>query len=119
MPSDFHLFDPLEDAIRGKKFENDEEVIAEIRRWLKSRLAEWYHKKIQALTSRHKVIDLEQSLCGKIGYCRIGQQIGEQYHIFKIVKTNFEREKNVLHLLSAPHNLVYLRILNSFISFYY
>jgi histone-lysine N-methyltransferase SETMAR len=30
-PSDYHLFSPLKDAIRGKKFENDEEVISEVK----------------------------------------------------------------------------------------
>jgi histone-lysine N-methyltransferase SETMAR len=28
-PSDYHLFSPLKDAIRGKNFEDDEEVISE------------------------------------------------------------------------------------------
>jgi histone-lysine N-methyltransferase SETMAR len=34
VPSDYHLFSPLKDAIRGKKFEDDEEVISEVKRWL-------------------------------------------------------------------------------------
>jgi histone-lysine N-methyltransferase SETMAR len=32
--SDYHVFSPLKDAIRGKKFEDDEEVISEVKRWL-------------------------------------------------------------------------------------
>jgi transposase len=32
--SHYHLFSPLKDAIRGKKFEDDEEVISEVKRWL-------------------------------------------------------------------------------------
>jgi histone-lysine N-methyltransferase SETMAR len=32
-PSDYHLFSPLKDAIRGKKFD-DGEVISEVKRWL-------------------------------------------------------------------------------------
>jgi histone-lysine N-methyltransferase SETMAR len=31
-PYDYHLFSPLKDAICGKKFENDEEVISEVQR---------------------------------------------------------------------------------------
>jgi len=42
----------LKDAIRGKKFEDDEEVISEVKRWLRQRPAEWYREGIQALTSR-------------------------------------------------------------------
>jgi histone-lysine N-methyltransferase SETMAR len=50
-PSDYHNFSPLKDAIRGKKFEDDEEVISEVKRWLRQRPAEWYREGIQALTS--------------------------------------------------------------------
>jgi histone-lysine N-methyltransferase SETMAR len=34
-PSDYHLFSPLKDTIRGKKFEDDEEVISEVKIWLR------------------------------------------------------------------------------------
>jgi hypothetical protein len=50
----------LKDAIPGKKYEDDEEVISEVKRWLRQRPAEWYREGIQALTSRwRKVIDSE------------------------------------------------------------
>jgi hypothetical protein len=50
----------LKDAVRGKEFEDDEEVISEVQRWLRQRPAEWYREGIQALTSRwRKIIDLE------------------------------------------------------------
>jgi hypothetical protein len=51
-PSDYHLFGPLKGAIRGKRFEDDEEVIAEVKRWLPQRPAEWYREGIHALASR-------------------------------------------------------------------
>jgi hypothetical protein len=51
-PSGYHPFSPLKDANRGKKFEDDEEVISEVQRWLRQRPAEWYREGIQALTSR-------------------------------------------------------------------
>jgi histone-lysine N-methyltransferase SETMAR len=34
-PSDYHLFSPLKDAIYGKKFEDNDEVIFEVKRWLR------------------------------------------------------------------------------------
>jgi histone-lysine N-methyltransferase SETMAR len=59
-PSNYHLFSPFKDAIHGKKFVDDEDVISEVKRWLRQRLTEWYHEGIQALTSRWpKAIDLE------------------------------------------------------------
>jgi histone-lysine N-methyltransferase SETMAR len=59
-PSDYHLFSPLKDAIRGKKFEDDEEVISEVKRSLRQRPTEWYCEGIQALTTRwRKAMDSE------------------------------------------------------------
>jgi hypothetical protein len=50
----------LIDAVRGKKFENDEKGISEVKRWLRQRPAEWYREGIQALTSRwRKAVDSE------------------------------------------------------------
>jgi hypothetical protein len=36
-PSDFHLFGALKDAIRGKRFGSDDEVIEEVKKWPVSR----------------------------------------------------------------------------------
>jgi hypothetical protein len=50
----------LKDVIGGKKFEDDEEVISEVKRWLRKRPAKWYREGIHAVTSRwHKAIDSE------------------------------------------------------------
>jgi histone-lysine N-methyltransferase SETMAR len=46
-PSNYHLFSPLKDAVRGKKFQGDEEVISEVKRLLRQRPAEWYREGIQ------------------------------------------------------------------------
>jgi hypothetical protein len=43
-PTYYHLFCPLRDAIRGKKFEDDEEAISKVRSWLRQRRAEWYRE---------------------------------------------------------------------------
>jgi histone-lysine N-methyltransferase SETMAR len=59
-PSDYHLFGPLKDAIRGKRFEDDEEVITEVKRWLRQRPAVWYREGAHALAYRwRKAKDLE------------------------------------------------------------
>jgi transposase len=56
-PSDYHLFSPLKDAIRGKKFEDDEEVISEVKTEIP---AEWCREDLQALTSPwRKAVDSE------------------------------------------------------------
>jgi hypothetical protein len=50
----------LKDAIRGKKFEDDEEVTSEVKTWLRQGPAAWYREGIQAFTSRWcKTIDSE------------------------------------------------------------
>jgi hypothetical protein len=60
-PSDYHFFSPLNDAIRGKKFDDDdEEVTSEVKRWLQKRPAELYRECTEALTSRwRKAMDSE------------------------------------------------------------
>jgi hypothetical protein len=51
---------PFKDAIRRKRFEDDEEVITEVMRWLRQRPAEWYREGTQTLASRwRKAKDLE------------------------------------------------------------
>jgi histone-lysine N-methyltransferase SETMAR len=45
-PSEYHLFSPLKDAIHRKTFEDDDEVISEVKRWLRQRPAEWYREGI-------------------------------------------------------------------------
>jgi hypothetical protein len=50
----------LKDAIRGKMFEDEEEVITKVKRWLQQRPAEWYLEGTHALASQwHKAKDLE------------------------------------------------------------
>jgi hypothetical protein len=50
----------LKDAIRGKRFEDNEEVITEVNRWLRQRPAELYREGTQALASWwRKAKDLE------------------------------------------------------------
>jgi len=51
-PSDFHLFGPLNDALRGTKFEDDESVIRAVRTWLREQETSWYREGMHALVSR-------------------------------------------------------------------
>jgi hypothetical protein len=56
----------LKDAIRGKRFEDDEEVITEVKWWLRQRPAEWYREGTQALASRwRKTNDFEEDYVEK------------------------------------------------------
>lgn len=51
-PSDFHLFGPLKNAIRGTKFEDNEGVINAAKKWLREQDKMWYRSGIHALVSR-------------------------------------------------------------------
>lgn len=51
-PSDYHLFGPLKEHLRGKHFRNDEEVMQASREWLLSQPQEFYAEGIQKLTRR-------------------------------------------------------------------
>ena len=48
-PSDFHLFGPLKESLRGRYFSNDEEVKTSVRKWLKAQPVEFYNEGICAL----------------------------------------------------------------------
>jgi len=48
-PSDFHLFGPLKDALRGTRFEDDESVIRAMRTWLHEQEMSWYREGMHAL----------------------------------------------------------------------
>jgi histone-lysine N-methyltransferase SETMAR len=59
-PSDFHLFGPLKDALRGTRFEDDESVIHAVRTWLHEQETGWYREEMHALVSHwRKAIDLD------------------------------------------------------------
>jgi len=59
-PSDFHLFGPLKDTLRGTRFEDDESVIHAVRKWLRKQETSWYREGMHALVSRwRKAIDVD------------------------------------------------------------
>lgn len=60
-PSDFYLFGPLKNALRGHKFQSDEAVIESVETWLKLQNKDFYKQGIHALVKRwRKVI----AVCG-------------------------------------------------------
>jgi len=60
VPSDFHLFGPLKDALRGTKFEDDKSVIRAVRTWLHEQETSWYREGMHALVLRwSKVTDVD------------------------------------------------------------
>jgi hypothetical protein len=57
-PSDYHLFPKLKEHLSGKRFINDDEVKAEVRRFLNSMEVNWYDMGTQKLPLRlQKFID--------------------------------------------------------------
>jgi len=65
-PSDFHLFVPLKDTLRGTRFEDDESVIRAVRTWLCEQKTSWYREGMHALVSRwRKAIDLDRDYVEK------------------------------------------------------
>ena len=51
-PSDFHLFGPLKESMKGIHFQTDEEVKAAVSNWLRTQSTEFYAKGIDNLISR-------------------------------------------------------------------
>ena len=50
--SDFHLFGPLKESLRGWHFSSDEEVKTAVRKWLKTKSIKFYNKEICSLIKR-------------------------------------------------------------------
>ena len=44
--SDFHLFGPLKESLRGQHFFSDKEIKTAVRKWLKTHPVEFYNKGI-------------------------------------------------------------------------
>ena len=51
-PSDFHLFGPLKESMKGIHFQTNEEVKAAVSNWLRTQSTEFYAKGIDNLISR-------------------------------------------------------------------
>ena len=65
-PSDFHLFGPLKDAMRGTRFEDDESVIRAVRTWPREQETSFYREGVHALVSGwRKAVDVDGDYVGK------------------------------------------------------
>ena len=51
-PSDFHMFGPLKEALRGRRFATDEEVIDAVKKWLKMQPKNFFSNGIKQLVKR-------------------------------------------------------------------
>ena len=49
-PSDFHVFGPLKEVLRGKSFKSNEEVTQAMDKWLQSQLSEFFSRGIHAFS---------------------------------------------------------------------
>ena len=66
VPSDFHLFGPLEDALHGTRFEDDESVIRAVRTWLREQETCWYREGMHAFVSCwRKAVDVDRDYVEK------------------------------------------------------
>ena len=60
-PSHFHLFGPLKESLRGRKFNLDDDVQSAVHEWLRGQPQEFFSSGIQALVSRwRKCIELQE-----------------------------------------------------------
>ena len=51
-PSDFHLFGPMKDGLRGQRFPSYDAVVPAVKQWATSAGAEFYERDMQALVRR-------------------------------------------------------------------
>ena len=51
-PSDFHLFGPMKEHLRGQKFAGDDEVMEAVQSWLKATTKSFFLEGIRKLVGR-------------------------------------------------------------------
>ena len=51
-PSDFHLFGPMKEHLRGQKFADDDEVMEAVQSWLKATPKSFFLEGIRKLVDR-------------------------------------------------------------------
>jgi histone-lysine N-methyltransferase SETMAR len=52
VPSDFHLFGPVQNHLGAKRFADDEEVETEVRKWLRQQSKDFYATGFDAMVKR-------------------------------------------------------------------
>jgi histone-lysine N-methyltransferase SETMAR len=66
VPSDYHLFGPLKDALRGRHFASDEEVKEVVHAWLVTQPKTFSSEGIRKLVSRWTKCVPKEGDCGKM-----------------------------------------------------
>ena len=56
VPSNYHLFDPMKEVLRGKHYTSDEEVKTAVMKYLKEHSTEFYEDGIHALIRKWKLL---------------------------------------------------------------
>ena len=54
-PSDYHLFGPIKEGLRGNRYGNDNEVKTAVLNWRRHQPAEFYNTDVRALVHRWTV----------------------------------------------------------------
>ena len=68
-PSDFHLFGPMKEYLRGQKFADDDEVMEAVQSWLKATPKSFFLVGIRKLVDRWtKCVAKQGGVCRKIRY---------------------------------------------------
>ena len=62
-PSDFHLFGPLKEHLRGQKFADDNEVMEAVQSWLKATPESYFKEGIRKLVDRWTKCVAKQGDC--------------------------------------------------------
>ena len=55
IPFDYHLFPRLKKYLKGHHYDNDEEVIADVRRWCRGQSVEFFTDGVRQLVKRWKL----------------------------------------------------------------
>jgi len=64
-PSDFHLFGPMKELLRGQKFADDDEVMEVVRSWLKATPKSFFLEGIRKLVDRWTKCVVKQGTMSK------------------------------------------------------
>jgi histone-lysine N-methyltransferase SETMAR len=62
-PSDFHLFGPLKEALRERRYRCDDDVKNTVRPWLRAQPKTFYYDGIKQLVGRWGKCDYVEKLC--------------------------------------------------------
>ena len=62
-PSDFHLFGPMKEHLRGQKFADDDEVMEAVQSWLKAMPKSFFLEGVRKLVDRWTKCVAKQGDC--------------------------------------------------------